>query len=83
LIMEKRKDHILALLDMETDLRRIPRLLFLIEQVTLDGIEDEGMSEQRCEALHEVAICARAKALHIIEMWEEALKSLNKERSDV
>lgn len=81
--MEKRKDSAFALMDMESDLRRVPRLLFLIEQVTLDGVENAGMSEQWCETLHEVAICARDKALHIIEMWEEALKSLNKERADV
>jgi hypothetical protein len=73
--MAKRQDPIHALLDMEGDLTRVPRLFDAVQVIALAGVESPGgLSRYECEALHEIAKCGDESAQRTIEAWNHAIE---------
>ena len=67
------------LLDMEADVRRIPRLFEALRALAEKGAAEPGALEmEECEALEEVASLGRTIALRSVKAWEDALEHLRK-----
>jgi hypothetical protein len=72
------------LLDMEHDVRRLPRLFEALRALAEKGAaEPGGLEMEECEALEEVASLGRTIALRSVTAWEEAHEQRRKETHDV
>jgi hypothetical protein len=72
------------LLDMEHDVRRLPRLFEALRALAEKGAaEPGGLEMEECEALEEVASLGRTIALRSVTAWEGAHEQWRKEKHDV
>ena len=63
------------LLEMEVDIRRIPRLFEALRIIAEKGAaEPGGLEMEECEAMEEVASLGHTIALRSVKAWEEALE---------
>jgi hypothetical protein len=67
------------LLEMEGDVRRLPRLFEALRALAEKGAaEPSGLEMEECEAMEEVADLGRTIALRSVKAWEDALEHLRK-----
>jgi len=72
------------LLEMEGDVRRLPRLFEALRALAEKGAaEPSGLEMEECEALEEVADLGRTIALRSVKAWEQALEAQQKEKAHV
>jgi len=81
--MAKKQTVLAAIMDMESDLRRISRLFEALRIIADTGVIAEGgLDREACESLEEIAIYGRQIALSHVTAWEEAFELAKAQKTE-